>query len=577
VRYRVRALTVSALALSLAVAGCAKNTGGQGNGPGGQSKQQAIIIDKEGKAPTPAPDIPGAKKGGTLEFLEDGAPEHFDPQQIYVSDAQDIGILLFRSLTSYIEDPKGGPLTLVGDLATNTGESSNGDKTWTYHLRDGLKFSDGSPITSKDVAYGISRSFGKYGEQGPQYIQNALQASRSFKGDADMPPGVTTPDDKTIVFNLEGPHPEFPYLAQLPTTIPVPKAKDDGDKYEADFIESGPYMKDGPYDQQTKLKLKKNPNWDPKSDPIRHQYPDAWLFDFSPNRDTQTQRLIADQGQDAYAVMASDVAQGQINSVQADANLSKRVVAGPTPFVDYVDINTARVTDVKVRQALNYAFDRAALIKAMGGAAIESPATTIMAPVVPGYKNYNAYPSPDNGGDVEKAKQILGGQTPKLTYCFANTATQQQYAVAIQQSLQRAGFQIVLNPIDKSAYYTTIGTKGTTCDMMRYGWGQDYPDGHSTLGVILNGTTIVDKGNQNDSYFNDPGINKKLADLQAESDRAKAATAYGELDQEIMTNHAPMIPWGYIRYFGLHGSKIGGTFLSPLWALPNLTDAYAIS
>jgi peptide/nickel transport system substrate-binding protein len=575
VRHRVRALTVSALALSLAVAGCAKNTGGGGSSAGAQ-KQQAIIIDTKGTSPTPAPDVPGAKPGGTLEYLQDGAPEHLDPQQMYVTDQQTIGTLIYRSLTFYIEDSKGGPLKLVGDLATNTGESSNNNKTWTYHLRDGIKFSDGSPITSKDIAYGVARSFGKYGTQGPQYIQNALQESREFK-QGDMPPGVTTPDDKTIVFNLEKPHPEFPYLAALQTTVPVPKAKDDGDKYEADFIESGPYMKDGPYDQQTKLKLKKNPNWDPKTDAIRHQYADAWLMDFSPDRNTQTQRLIADQGGDAYAVMQQDVAQASIAQVQGDPNLSKRTIAGPSPFVDYININTQRVTDVKVRQALNYALDRAALIKAMGGSAIAAPATTIMAPVVPGYKNFDAYPTPGGSGDVEKAKSLLGGQTPKLTYCFANTSTHQQYAVVIKQALERAGFQIALNPIDRSAYYTTIGDKTTTCDLMRSGWGQDFPDGSSTLNVLMNGELIVPKGNQNYSYLNDPATNKKLDELQEEPDRAKAATEYGDLDQKIMTDLAPLIPWDYVRVYSLTGSKVGGTFVSPLFALPNLVDAYAKS
>ena len=76
---------------------------------------------------------------------------------------------------------------------------------------------------------------------------------------------MTTPDDKTIKFALKDAHPEMPFLVALPTTPPVPKAKDTGAKYEAEFVASGPYMRDGTYDQTTKLTLKKNPNWDPKS------------------------------------------------------------------------------------------------------------------------------------------------------------------------------------------------------------------------------------------------------------------------------------------------------------------------
>jgi len=232
VRYRVRALAVSALAISLAVAGgCAKNTGSTGGtGGGGPQKQEAIQIDKEGKSPTPAPEVPGAKKGGTLTWLEDGAPEHLNPQNVYVTDASEMGTVMFRQLTSYIEDPNGGPLKLVGDLAKNTGEASADNKTWTYHLRDGIKFDDGTPITSKDIAYGISRSFGKQGENGPQYVQQALDPKKAYKFAAGTTaPGISTPDDKTIVFTFPDAHPETPYIMALYTSTPVPAAKDTGD------------------------------------------------------------------------------------------------------------------------------------------------------------------------------------------------------------------------------------------------------------------------------------------------------------------------------------------------------------
>jgi len=571
---------VCALAVGLAAAGCSKNSGSNGGSNGPTAAPQAIDIDTAGTAPTPAPPIAGAKPGGTITWLEDGASEHLDPQQIYVSDALTIETLIYRHLTNYIEDPNGGKLKVVGDLATNTGETTDGGKTWTYHLRDGVKFEDGTPITSKDVAYGIARSFGTYGEQGPQYVQNALEPARA-KGAStydptkgELPPGVSTPDDKTIKFTLENAHPEFPYIMALPTSTPVPKAKDTGAKYEAEFVASGPYMRDGVYDQTTKLTLKKNPNWDPNTDPIRHQYADKFVFDFNGgSRDEMTQRLIADQGADQTALSTYVVAQANISQVQGDPNLLRRTATGPTPFVDYLNINTQRVTDVKVRQALNWSFDRGAFITAVGGSAVAGPATWIMAPVVPGWKNYDAYKSADGHGDVDKAKALLAGQAPALTYCFANTATQQKYATIVQSSLQRAGFKIALNPIDKSNYYTTIGDKANTCDIMRSGWGQDYPDGDSTLNVLLNGETIVPKGNQNYSYFNEPTINRKLDDLKVEPDRAKAATEYGELDQQIMTDYAPLIPTFYTKAFTMHGSKVW-SFISPLYDNFNLVDAY---
>jgi len=576
VRYRARALVVCAVAVGLAAAGCSKNTG---NNPGTDATTPPasvpIEIDTQGTSPTPAPDIPGFKTGGTLFWLELAAPEHLDPQQIYVSDALTIETVLYRHLTNYIEDPNGGTLKLVGDLATNTGVTTDGGKTWTYTLRDGIKFDDGSPITSKDVAYGVARSFGTYGEQGPQYMQNALDPDRKYDPTSgDLPPGVTTPDDKTIKFAFKDPHPEMPYLSAMPTTTPVPKAKDTGAKYEAEFVASGPYMRDGTYDQTTKLTLKKNTNWDPKTDPIRHQYVDKIVFDFNGGqRAQQTQRMIDDKGDDQYAVSTVNVDASLIPKVQGDPALLARTFAGPTPFTDYININTSRVKDLKVRQALNYAYDRGAHIQAIGGSAVAAPSTTIMAPVVPGWKDYDAYPSADGHGDVAKAKELLAGATPKLTYCFANSATQQKYAVVIQTALARAGFDIGLNPIDPSSYYTTIGNRDNTCDIMRSGWGQDYPDGDSTLNVLLNGKTIVPKGNQNYSYFNEPTINSKLDALQIEPDRAKAATAYGNLDEEIMKSFAPLIPTFSTKAFTMRGSKVH-SFVSPLYDEYNLVSAY---
>jgi peptide/nickel transport system substrate-binding protein len=566
---------VCGLAVGLAAAGCSRNAGNRADDTGPSTDHQAIVIDFQGTAAVPAAPIPNAKSGGTIFWLEDGAPEHLAPGQIYVADSLSIDTLLYRHLTNYIEDPNGGSLKLVGDLATNAGESSNAGKTWTYHLRDGVKFEDGTPVTSKDVAYGIARAFGTYGEQGPQYLQNALNPKRDWTPDkGDVPPGVTLPNDKTIVFNFDSPHAEMPYLAAEPTSAPVPKAKDDGAKYDADFVSSGPYMRDGSYDQTTKLTLKKNPNWDPKTDPIRHQYADKFVFDFNGgNRDQMTQRLIADQGDDQTALSTYVVAQANIAKVQGDPSLLNRTGVAPTPFVSYVNINTSRVTDVKVRQALNWSFDRGAMVTAVGGSAVAGPATWILAPVVPGWKDYDAYKTADGHGDPDKAKALLAGAAPKLNYCFANTATQQKYAVVVQNSLQRAGFQITLNPISKDAYYTTIGDKTTNCDLIFSGWGEDYPDGEATLDVLLNGEGIVPKGNTNYSYFNEASINKKLDDLKIEADRAKAAIGYGDLDKEIMTDYAPLIPLYYSKAFNMRGSKVW-SFISPLFSNFNLVDAY---
>jgi peptide/nickel transport system substrate-binding protein len=570
VRNTVKAVAIGALAVGVALsAACTKNTGGGDTGK--EHKAAEFVVDFKGETPTPAPEVEGAKKGGTITILQDGDFEHLDPGQIYVSNALSYSQLFHRTLTGYIETPKEGePLKLVGDLATNAGETTDGGKTWKYTLRDGVKYDDGTAITTKDIAYSVSRAFGPLGAQGPQYIQAALDKNYGKDGGytgptADKPyaPGISTPDDKTIVFTFDAPHAELPYLLAFPTSTPIPAAKDTKEKYDHDFISSGPY-KTKEYVAGTKLVLEKNPNWDPKTDPIRHQYVDQFVVDMTADAKAQTDRLSAASGPDAAGVMVDNVPPDQIPTVKANAELMKRVATGPNQYQYYININTTRVTDVDVRRALNYAFDRDAYLKAVGGYDIADPGTTILSPVVPGFKKFDVYPSlPDNHGDVEKAKKLLEGKTvPKLTWCSSNTPTNQTVAAVVVESFKRAGFDITMKFIERSAYYTTVGVKGVDCDLITSAWGQDWPDGESTLGVLMDGTKIVAEGNNNYSYFSADDVNAKIKELREMVDRGAAAEQYGDLDKMIMEKYAPVVPLRSGRNFSVYGPNVGGTFVN---------------
>ncbi|WP_018351574.1 ABC transporter substrate-binding protein [Longispora albida] len=579
-RHRVRALAISALAISLAAAGCSKTTNSDNKGEGADSNKKAIVVDKEGKTPVPAPEVEGARKGGQLLILQDGDFEHLSPQQIYVGDAINYGTGLFhRTLTAYKEPVKqGDAIEVVGDLATNAGVTTDGGKTWKFTLRDGIKFEDGSPITAKDVVFGLGLSYGKFGVQGPQYLQAAADPKREYQGptvDKGKPvPGVKAEGDKTVVITLEKPEQAVPYWLTYPISTPVQESKFNNEKYETEFQSSGPY-KIKEYKRDSHLILDRNPNWDPKTDPIRHQYPDTVKFDFSVNRQNQTQRVMASTGEDAAAIAVSDVAQENLATVAADPELEKRVIQGATPYANYINMNYDRIKDVDVRRALVFMYDKSAAIKNAGGNKVAVPSTTLMAPVVPGYKKYDAYPMGESG-DVAKAKQLMTGKkVEKLTYCFVNTTNGQKAAAIVKASFERDNvFQVALKPIDRKDYYTTIGKKGNDCDLVGSGWGQDWPDGESTLGVLFDGTLIKDEGNNNYSYFNEPSINAELKKLREMTDREAAAKAYGELDEKIMKEFVPVIPTTYTRHYSLIGTKVGGAFLSPLYSQVNVTRIF---
>jgi peptide/nickel transport system substrate-binding protein len=586
VRRHLTALAVGVLVVGLAATGCSKNTGDKGT-TNTDVANQASAIDYDGKAKVPAPEVKGAVKGGTLTIYNEGDFEHLSPQQIYVGTVLNYSQFFHRALTGYIANSEKGPIQLVGDLATNAGTVTDGGKTWTYKLRDGVKYDDGSPITSADIKYGIALSFGPYGVQGTQYLQGYLDPKYGKeggyagpgKGDLNVP-GVSTPDDKTIVLKFAEPHTDIPYIMAW-LAVPVPQAKFDNEKYEADWVSEGPYKR-SEYVRGTRLVLERNPNWDPNTDPIRHAYPDKIVFNFTKDAAAQTEAVKASAGDDAASIMTQNVPPQNVSVIKADTSLKDRIAAGPTGYQSYISINSQRVTDVKVRQALEYAFDRDAYIKAVGGYDVADPASTLLAPDVPGYKKFDAYPPADaaaNHGNVDKAKQLItdsGKAAPKLKYCTSNTPVNQKVAAVNTAAFKRAGFDFSIQYIEPSAYYTTVGLKTTDCDLITHNWAADWPDGDSTLGVLWDGTKIVPSGNNDLAYFSADDVNAKLAELRAMTDRGAAAKGYGDLDQMIMEKYAPSIPMRTLRNFFLKGTKVGGTFASPLYAAWDITGIYVM-
>src|SRR5436305_4492442 len=211
---------------------------------------------------------------------------------------------------AYKASPGTGSLDVATDIATAPGDSPDG-KNWTYHLRPGLKFEDGSPITSKNVKYAIERVFAQSViNGGPTYVitflcpggANAAGGCNTYKGPyTDSDPGhlglstIGTPDDNTIVFHLNTVVGDWNYIMALPATTPVPIAYDLGSKGGAKYtfhpISDGPYKFDS-YTPGKNLTLVRNTFWDASTDPFRKALPDKIVFTVDTNDTDVDNRLI---------------------------------------------------------------------------------------------------------------------------------------------------------------------------------------------------------------------------------------------------------------------------------------------
>ncbi|MES4889751.1 ABC transporter substrate-binding protein [Streptomyces sp. NPDC096012] len=579
-RHAYGALSVLA-AGALVLTGCSKGGSDSNSGDKKQEenakRQQASIKFGDAAASTgPAADVPGAKPGGTMEVLQRDTYAHLDPAQIYVSDEGSLAMLLHRGLTGYkATSNDGSKHEVVGDLATDSGTTTDGGKTWKYTLKDGIKFQDGSPITSKDVRHSVERLFAPFINQGPTYLQQWLSDKPGteyrnllkggpYKG-KHLPASVLeTPDAKTIVFHFKTPHPDLPYALAMAGYAVVSEKGDTKEKYDKAPVATGPY-KIQSFKSGKSMVLVKNTNWDPKTDPIRHQYVNQFNFTFNQQYETSTKALLADTGADQTGVSFNNqVDAGNLSQVLRDPKLKGRTVSGYQPYVGQMNINMSHkpLQDKTVREAIAYALPINPFVRAYGGTDAMEVAGGLISPTVSGYDaTFDPFGKKKKpAGDPVKAKELLkkaGKLNMKLTFGYINTPEGQQYSTAMAAGLKKAGFNVQRQEIPAETYYDQVSKLNNNYDIYHTAWGADWPSASTVIPPLYDGRVIAD-GAQNYSHINDPKINSDIDRINKITDPVQSAAEWEKLDQYIVKDSVNVVPTAYYKQTQIAGSKVGG-------------------
>ena len=542
------------------------------------AKTMNIPVGTKADSTGPAPEVKGAVKGGTIYSLDQFDMDHLDPAQIYVSTEGAITRPILRGLTGYKIDEKGGA-TLVGDVATDAGTSKDGGKTWSFTIKDGIKWEDGTALSMDDVRHTFERLFASFVTEGPRYVQQWLVGGDKYKGPYDNKSLASIAvDGQTITFSLTEARADFNYTLGMPGYGLVSKKQDTKEKYDKRPYSLGPY-KIGSRQVGKSLTFVRNEHWDAKTDAIRNAYPDQFVFQFGFEPIASTDRYIADKGNDQYAMsIFNEVAAERIAQVLTNTKLTKRVLTQVDTVTYYWPINTTRITDVKVRQAINWAWPHQQLQTIRGGKATSELATTILSPVTPGYEKFDLYGTDKKpGGDPVKAKALLkeaGKLGQKLVIAYQQSDNAVKQAVAIKNALEAAGFTVVNKQIDKSTFYTQIGKIDNDYDLFAAGWSPDWPGGYSVFYPCWSGKNIGD-GRSNYAQLNDATVNKAIDTASTIADTDKANKAWGAIDKQIM-ELAPVVPDYHSIRNWMHGSKVGNVVYDAGNTCVALTKLYAI-
>lgn len=506
-----------------------------------------------------------ANSNATLNFGAAGAPATLDP--FYASDGETFRVSrqIFEGLTGF----KPGTAEVIPRLATSWTPSKDG-KTWTFKLKTGVKFTDGTPFNADAVCKNFKRmdSQNSAGQTASEYWLTNMGGYNGAKG--ELYQGCTAKDASTVVIKISRPTSKFPALLGLPAfSMQSPTAMD---KYNANGIKAqgqgfvypayanshpvgtGP-MKFQAYDKTNKtVTLVRNDSYHGSDKPSVKKI----VFSIIPDETARKQALASGQI-DGYD-LPNPV---DWPSLKKDDNLEIR----PAFNILYLGLNAKvdpDLKDLKVRQALYYAINRDQLVKSQlpTGA---TAATQFIPNTVSGYnKSLQPYKY-----DKAKAKQLLasaGKSNLKITLWYPTEVSRPYMPApdkifnAIKSDWEAIGVKVTPKPVSWNGGYVT-GTQNGNAAAYLMGWTGDYDTADNFLGSFFSDP----KGQMTVGAY--PWGTKFISDLQAADsivDESQRATAYEKLNKQIMQDYLPGLPISSSPPAIVFSKKVTGVTPSPL-------------
>jgi peptide/nickel transport system substrate-binding protein len=571
-RHGLVRLLVAALALAgltVVVAACGSSGGGSSGTTAGK----------------PA----AGKQGGTLTLVASGDVDNaLDPGYSYYQFDFILDNDLHRTLYRYkpTDTTKPSP-----DLADGDAQISDGGKTVTVKIKQGVKFSPpvNREVTSADVKYAMERDFNPAVGNGyaGAYWGDIIGSKAYADGKAKEISGIQTPDPQTLVIKLSRPTAAIVVGAMaLPGTAPVPKeyaSKFDSRKrttYGQHLVTTGPYMvqnnasgKVTGYQPGHNITLVRNPNWD-KSTDFRPAYADKIIV--SEGNDVTVGNRKVLQGQSMIANQPDLQAPPAILK-QASTSFKSQFIPGPfTGRFRYIALNTKvkPFDNINVRKAVIAGLDKNALRLAFGGPTIGAIPTHFLSPGIAGFDQAGGMNGPDldfmhtPNGDPKLAAQYMkkagfpsGKYTGGGTFLMVtdSAAAQKKVAEVAQQGLQQLGFKTNLRAVERSTMYSKYCSvpKAKVAICPSVGWLKDFADPQTVLDPTFNGKNIIPTNNSNWPQLNDPAINKAMDQAETILDPSQRADAWGKID-DMVTAAAPGILWLWDKGPSIMSKNVNG-------------------
>jgi len=509
-----------AVALTLVAAGCG----------GGGSKSSSTTSSSGGGSTTAS----GGKTFPNFRLAYDTGIDYLDPALSYTQEGWEIMWNVYLPLIGYkhVAGPDGA--MIVPYLAQDLPKVTDGGKTYTLTLRKGVKYSDGTPVKASDFAVAIERDF-KVDSPGVGFFGNIVGADTFSKNPKSGHISGITTNDKTgeITIKLNAPQGDFTNILATMFAAPVPADSPAKDASTNPLPSTGPYMIQS-YKPNKQAIVVRNPNFDAAlyNGNVPSGNPDKMTIDIVGDDTVALQRVISGQDDYDYHQIPTD----RLATTQQKYPDQIKVYTPANTYYFFMNNRVAPFDNLKVRQAVNYAINRDALVRIYGGLA--QPTENVLPPTYPSYKKHDLYPY-----NLAKAKKLIaesGQKGASVTVWNHDRGNDPKATAYLTDVLNSIGLKAKEKIINSGVYWSTVGNQATKAQIGFADWFQDYPHPLDWIDVMLNGDRITQTHNNNYANYDNATVNAKIADLKQEPTLTDSVNSqWATLDDTIIKD----APW----------------------------------
>jgi YVTN family beta-propeller protein len=518
-----------------------------------------------GLRPSGAPHV-----GGTLRVALPGAePTGIDTAHAYTPSAWRILALTNDGLVGWKRVSGQAGVEPVPDLAVSLPSVSEDRRTYTFQLRSGIRYSDGRPVKASDVRYSLERVY----KLKPTPERAAVDFYRAIVGAdrcsdrpsrCDLSRGIVTDDRAgTVAFHLSEPDPEFLFRLALPFAYVLPTGTPLQEAVEQPLPATGPYRV-ASVARDRSLRLVRNPRfreWSRAAQPPG--IPDEIVVDLGGSA-AQRARLVAKGKADLTSAVGAPLPVPPVFRPQLHVQ--------PTPATHYLvfDVTRPPFDDVRARRAVNYALDRAKVVRLVGGSDAARPSCQVLPPNFPGYSGYCPYtldPSAGSGWtapDVAKAKRLVaasgtaGARVVLWWPRFVGERPGRYFETLLDSLGYRARLRLFSGAAD--AYFRPVTRPGASWQIAWWPWGADYAAASNFI-TLASCSHPLNLGDFCDRAI-DARIQRALR-LQ-ERDPAAASESWAAIDREL-ADQAPFVFLYSLYSADFVSKRVGNYQYHPLW------------